>query len=119
LDTNGVLKISVPDCRNALRAAERSADFGELPADAIMPIHPLEHINCFEHATLVRFAQRAGLTLLRPSFLAIYDSSSGWLSPRRALKQFARPFYRHVYPKSTYAFFVRSGRLSLDGRGLG
>lgn len=107
LDAGGILKISVPDSRHALRTSARVKDFGALPHADIMGVHPLEHINSFEHDTLVRMAARAGLRVLKPSLRQLYNSSSGWLNPKRAVRQLLRPIYRHVYPKSTYAFFTR------------
>jgi 2-polyprenyl-3-methyl-5-hydroxy-6-metoxy-1,4-benzoquinol methylase len=107
LEAGGLLKISVPDSRHALRTAQRVKDFGALPHEDIMGVHPLEHINSFEHDTMVHMARRAGLRIVRPSLRQLYNSSSGWLSPKRAARQLLRPLYRHVYPKSTYAFFTR------------
>jgi SAM-dependent methyltransferase len=107
LDVGGILKISVPDSRHALRTSERVKDFGALPHEDIMGVHPLEHINSFEYDTMVRMAKRAGLRVVKPSVWRLYNSSSGWLNPKRALRQLLRPIYRHVYPKSTYAFFTR------------
>lgn len=107
LDAGGLLKISVPNSAHALRSAARVKNFAALPPEDIMAVRPLEHINCFEHETMVRTAQRAGLRLVKPSLWHLYNSSSGWLNPKRAARQLLRPVYRHVYPKSTYAFFTR------------
>lgn len=108
LDVGGILKISVPDSRRALAVAEKARGFDALPREAIMPVHPLEHINSFEHDTLARMAGRAGLRVVKPRLRQLYNSSSGWFNPKRAVRQLLRPIYRHVYPKSTYAFFTRA-----------
>jgi 2-polyprenyl-3-methyl-5-hydroxy-6-metoxy-1,4-benzoquinol methylase len=105
LATHGLLKIAVPDSRTALRRVSRAQDFGSLSAATVMPIQPLEHINCFEYRTLVRLAATAGLQPHRPSLRMIYNATSGWLHPRRAARLLIRPLYRHVYPKNTFVYF--------------
>jgi 2-polyprenyl-3-methyl-5-hydroxy-6-metoxy-1,4-benzoquinol methylase len=115
LEEKGLLKISVPDARTALRRVAHARTFGSLPAAAIMPIQPLEHINCFEYRTLVRLAADAGLRPMRPSLRLIYNASSGWLQPRQAARLLLRPLYRHVYPKSTFVYFMKdTGEVSND-----
>lgn len=108
LAEHGVLKISVPNARTALRRVSRATDFASLSAATIMPIQPLEHVNCFEYKTLVRLAAAAGLTPFRPSLRLIYNATSGWLHPHHAARLLVRPLYRHVYPKSTFVYFKRS-----------
>ncbi len=105
---NGIIKISVPNAAKAIRKAKHQKSLGSLSAKEIMPIAPLEHINCFEHATLVTMANSVGLRLLWPSLYGLYNSSLGWLEPKRALNLLIRPLYRHVYPKSTFLYFVRA-----------
>lgn len=111
LDEGGVLKISVPNCRSALRKLSKGRGFSSLSPDDIVQLEPLEHVNCFEHRSLVALARHAGLRLLQPRLRLIYNSSSGWLNPRRALHLALRPIYRHVFPKSTYLFFVKEERI--------
>lgn len=66
LESGGVIRISVPDGRGVEKSL---ADKDWKPSkDAL---HPLEHINCFTHKTLVRLARESGLSLVRnPSVLA-------------------------------------------------
>lgn len=60
----GVIRISVPDARRDLKNLGKP---GWKPAkDALQP---LEHINCFDHQTLVLMAKRAGLRVCRQPFL--------------------------------------------------
>ena len=108
LETGGLLKISVPDARRALRLAARSGRFESLPPALIVPLQPLEHINCFEFDSIARLAAVAGLKPLRPRLRLIYNATSGWLSPKRAARLLLRPIYRHVYPKSTFVYLVRT-----------
>jgi SAM-dependent methyltransferase len=108
LAPGGLLKVSVPDARIALQHLEKARSFSPLSAKDRVPVQPLEHVNCYEYATLVRMAERCGLKPVKPSLGKLYDSSSGWLHPKRAARQLLRPFYRHWYPRSTYAFFTRA-----------
>jgi 2-polyprenyl-3-methyl-5-hydroxy-6-metoxy-1,4-benzoquinol methylase len=108
LDGGGILKISVPDSRLALKGLERHRSFGALTRARAVPVAPLEHVNCFEHASLAAMARKAGLRPLRPSLRLLYNSSSGWLKPKRALKLAFRPIYRHWFPKSTFVYFVKN-----------
>jgi len=102
---DGLLRISVPNSRSALKTVQRKKSFAALTPDEIMPIHPLEHLNSFEPATLENFGRLAGLEPIRPSLRLLYNSTAGWLSPKAGLKALLRPLYRHVWPKSTIAYF--------------
>ena len=106
LETGGILKISVPDSRSALSSLEKHRSFGALSPSDLVPVAPLEHVNCFEYRSLVRLAKIAHLRPVRPSLRLLYNSASGWLSPKRALKAALRPVYRHWFPKSTFVYFV-------------
>jgi SAM-dependent methyltransferase len=107
LNAGGLIKISVPDSRYALRRLEKSGAFGSLAAKHKIPVQPLEHVNCFEFASLAALARQAGLRPLRPKLRLLYNSSSGWLSPKQAARLLLRPIYRHWFPKSTFVYFVR------------
>lgn len=109
LRPGGLLKISVPDCDRAIRKLRRAGAFAGLSDEDIMPIAPFEHINSFTHDSLVAVGREAGLAPLRPSLRALYNSSSGWMEPTAALKALARPLYRHVYPKTSFVYFVQPG----------
>jgi hypothetical protein len=106
LAVDGLVRIAVPNATTALKHVVRDGDFAKLTADDIMPIQPLEHINCFEFASLATLAQRAGLRVIRPKLRQLYNSSSGWLSLGNAVRLATRPVYRHVYPKSTIAYLT-------------
>jgi SAM-dependent methyltransferase len=116
LAEDGLLKISVPDARAAVRRISRGATFASLSPETIMPVQPLEHVNCFEYETLVRLAAAARLVPLRPRLRLIYNATSGWLHPMRAARLFVRPLYRHVYPKSTFVYFRHANRLREPGQ---
>jgi hypothetical protein len=102
------LRISVPNCRAALRALEKKPSFESLSTEDVRALHPLEHLNGFEATTLEQFGRGAGLEPIRPSLRLLYNGTSGWLQPKAAVKSLLRPLYRHVYPKSTVVYFRKS-----------
>lgn len=114
LGRGGLIKISVPDgsrVRSLISGLDRIDKFKQ---GILMPVHPLEHINCFRHQSLLRLARAAGLEPARPSLLKMYDAFSGWFSLRRAAKNLLRPIYRHIFPKSTFVYFTVSRHFEKD-----
>jgi hypothetical protein len=107
LRRGGMIKISVPDGRGALRMVAGLKSGKLFEPGGLMPIQPLEHINCFRAHSLDALAVKAGLKPIKPRLLQMYDASSGWFRPKQALKNIARPVYRHIYPRSTYAFYAK------------
>jgi hypothetical protein len=103
----GILKFSVPDSRAALRKLERGGTFESLSDYERMAVHPLEHINCFEHTSIVALARLVGLRPLTPSFRLLFDSATGWFSLRTAPRQALRAIYRHWYPKNTFVYLEK------------
>lgn len=62
LKPNGVLKISVPngwDIKDRLKTWNWSAPKDN--PDSLNPVAPLEHVNCFNHSSLIGFAKGSGL----------------------------------------------------------
>ncbi len=108
LAPNGILKISVPNARSAIRKLTAKKDIAQLSRHDFMTIAPLEHINAFEYSTLVALGNAAGLKLLKPGLIKLYNCCSGIFEARNAVRLFGRQFYRHVYPKSTFLYFTRS-----------
>lgn len=64
LNKNGCIRISVPDCRNIEIKLRKSP-----VVVAKNAIHPLEHMNCFTHQTLLRLGEMAGLQLISQPIL--------------------------------------------------
>lgn len=108
LRVGGIIKISVPSSNGSLRKLKRTQDFSSLSPDDIMPIAPLEHINSFNYKSLVALANTVGLKPLHPNLYKLYNSSSGWLDIKNTIRLVIRPLYRHVFPKSTFVYFVRA-----------
>lgn len=106
LEKNGILRVSVPDGRKmAARLAPLTPTMSVEPG-YLMPVQPLEHLNCFTHASLAAIGQSAGLRVVRPSLRKLYDSVAGWCSLKGAGRNLVRPLYRHIYPRSTIAYFA-------------
>lgn len=107
LRPGGLVKISVPNSAKSIRKLLGARDFSRLSDGDIMAIAPFEHINAFTCDSLDALGREAGLRLFRPSLRKLYNSSSGWMEPKGALRTLARPIYRHLYPKSTFVYFMR------------
>ena len=107
LHPTGMMLVSVPDSRRVLKNAARRK-FASLSHKEIVPIQPLEHVNCFEFKTVARLAKTAGLRVKTPNLSKIYHGSSGWLHLNRAARLAVRPIYRHLFPKSTFVFLARN-----------
>ena len=113
LHPGGILKISVPSQRGVEALLGRLA--AEPPSVAhkkIMPVLPLEHVNCFSREGLVRLGHRFGLKPVRPSLTRRYSfllqrGSMDFADPRRVAKELARPFYQWANPKNIYTWLRR------------
>jgi len=108
LEKDGILRVAVPDGRKMASRLSGLESSMSVEPGYLMPIQPLEHLNCFSHASLAAIGESAGLRLVRPSLRKLFDSVSGWCSLKGAARNLMRPVYRHVYPKSTIAFFART-----------
>lgn len=92
LKTGGIIRISVPNGRGIAREINKT---GWKPSKNA--IHPLEHINCFTHKSLVNFAESAGLELIRQPFM---------LGHRYGIKSYIKgllgKYYRQYFGTSLY-----------------
>jgi SAM-dependent methyltransferase len=103
----GVLKISVPSNRGLTATFDRL--IGGQPAvtrDEIMPLQPLEHVNCFTLRGLELMASRHGLKAAAPTYLQRFAFLPGVSPryPRTALKELVRPFYQWRNPANHYVW---------------
>ncbi len=108
VEPGGILRVAVPDGRRVPQFLKRLGAGAPVDPAAMMAVHPLEHINCFTHASLVELGRRCGLTPITPSLRRLYDAYAGWASPRGGLANLLRPLYRHVWPRSPTVYFTRS-----------
>ena len=106
LAPGGILKISVPS-PYGLAATFAALATGNQPIryDDIMPLQPLEHLNCFALFGLRALAKRTGLKFLRPpiapafAFLG-HRGALNLRDPGRAAKELARPLYQRLNPRN-------------------
>lgn len=108
LHDNGLIKVSVPDGRGIEKRLKRLPGMTSVHREYLMPVQPLEHLNCFDYASLVALGRAVGLVPVKPRLRQLYNGASGWFEPKQALKNLLRPLYRHVYPKSTFVHFTRA-----------
>lgn len=105
LKTGALIKISVPNGKNI----ERKLDVGDWMApkgskNSLNPVSPLEHINCFQHRTVVKMAELAGLRMFNFPFLQV-AASVPWDTPRNILKNLVDPFIANLW--GTYLFLQK------------
>jgi 2-polyprenyl-3-methyl-5-hydroxy-6-metoxy-1,4-benzoquinol methylase len=113
LAPGGILKISVPSGERAsetLNLLERGAS--QWTRDRLMPIHPLEHINCFRNQTIGALAARSGLREVRPGLTTRYafllrPGSLDVSRPRKLLKELARPVWQFRSRSNLYRWLQR------------
>lgn len=108
LAKDGIIKINVPNAKASLKKLAKGSDFGALSADQQMPIAPFEHINSFTYDSLVGLGKTLGLKPMRPRFYQLYNSASGLFQIKNLVRILARPVYRHVFPRSTFVYFVHA-----------
>lgn len=115
LAPGGVVKISVPSGERidglieSLRAGTYEGD-----RETIIPVQPLEHLNCFRRASVQAMAERAGLETVRPgpwhgyAFLRRLGTIHP-ARPKKALKELARPWYQYRNPANLYVWLRKRG----------
>jgi len=108
LAPGGLLKLSVPDGSGTAAVLE-GWDWTNAYArrDDIMPVHPLEHLNCFTPDSLHRFAQLCGLRREKVPLKIAYGYPGDWSTARAAAKSIVRPIKRFVMMRGCYALFSR------------
>lgn len=115
LAPGGLIKLSVPNGHGMRRRLRRLARSGEEAAwtergrASLVPVRPLEHLNCFDHRALGMLAAEAGLEPVTVPIALQLGCSAGWRSPREAAEALLRPFYRNWLRRGTYRFFRRHG----------
>ncbi len=108
LAPRGYVKISVPpgdSIKAVLSKWKWAAAISQ--QDKLMPVHPLEHINCFSRRSLDCLAARYELERAPISPWRAMAYSTGWHTPKSAVKNILRPIYRYVLKRGTYAVYRR------------
>lgn len=115
LAPGGIVKISVPSgerIEGLLETLNQGRYRGD--RDTIMPVQPLEHLNCFRRTSIRAMAERVGLEIVRPGpwhgYAFLRQSGTIRLSrPKKALKELVRPWYQYRNPANLY-IWLRSLR---------
>ena len=106
LKHNGLIKISVPngkDIRRRLRIGDWLAPKGS--KNSLNSVSPLEHINCFKQASIIRMADIVELELVKMPMPLQLANTTNWNGMKQIIKNLARPIYRNLFPGGTYLFF--------------
>jgi len=106
LKPDGLIKISVPNGRDIEQRLETMDwDATKGTSKSLNPVAPLEHINCFNHKSIVTMGEMCGLEEAK---LPIRDQlvfSTNWKPGVRFIKNLLRPFYQNLTNRSTRVFF--------------
>lgn len=108
----GILKISVPAGDGADRIIPdlRAGKPARMPD--IMPVQPLEHVNCFSKLSLEILASDLGLRIAFPSLPNRYAylrhrSAIAFGKPSKLLKEAVRPFYQFNNRRNLYRWLQK------------
>lgn len=110
LEPGGILKISVPNgmrVKKRLRIGDWLAPQGS--RHSLNDVFPLQHINAFNHASLITLGRRAGLTPVRMPTRLHYRYAPIWERPSRLLKRTVGLHYRALRSQTTLIWFRKNG----------
>jgi 2-polyprenyl-3-methyl-5-hydroxy-6-metoxy-1,4-benzoquinol methylase len=108
LKPGGVIKVSVPRQRDMDELVALLPRQGaQIAFEKIMPILPLEHVNCFTPTAVTVLGERSGLELVKPGLRHSYAflGTAGAIDPRKpkkAVKELVRPWYQWRSPSNLY-----------------
>jgi hypothetical protein len=108
LAIGGIIKVSVPS-HKGVTAGIAKLKRGVAQHKDIMPIWPLEHLNCFSREGVRKLAGRFGLEPFKPSarhrYAFLRDGKAG------SVKELIRPEYQWVAPRNIYLWLRKSCEL--------
>ncbi len=113
LSPGGILKISVPSPHGLDRQLDRlRPGQSKVSYEEILPLQPLEHVNCFSVKGLRALARQSGLKFTRPPIFRSYRTllRRGALDarlPKPAVKELARPIYRRLNPRNHHVWLLK------------
>ena len=93
LKPGGLLQVAVPNGNKTL-AHISSLDWSTAEHSQTMPVHPLEHINCFSHDSLAQLGNRSGLQELTPGIVTCLRYQFTLENSRSLARSLIRPFAR-------------------------
>jgi hypothetical protein len=99
----GVIKVSVPS-GEGLRTDRIEEYLEKTDAASLVPVSPLQHINCFRPRSITAIAGECGLAEVRPSLAQRYAFlPSAW---DKGLKELARPLVQYRMRSVLYAWLT-------------
>lgn len=108
LRPGGLVKVSVPEGRDiGQRMAKMDWQAPKGSADSLNAVAPLEHINCFNHDTIIKMGAAAGLVPVALPLGLRYRFQDGGGGLKGWLKKAVRPLYHHFGPKRTYVWLQK------------
>ena len=116
LRPGGILKVSVPSQLGVEQLIGRLAEGQDRVSHAeIMPVMPLEHLNCFTPQGLLALGSAAGLECVKPGPFHLYAflRHRGTLDPSRpvqAARELIRPWYQYWNPANLYIWLRKPSR---------
>lgn len=106
LKPKGLLRISVPDGHDIhARLAKTDWSAAKGTKDSLNLVSPLEHINCFNHDSLVRLATNANLQLTTIPLTTQIAHSTNWQLPKEAVKNIVNPLRQRWLHRGTNLLF--------------
>lgn len=106
LRPGGIVQISVPN-GNGMQKRVGSLNWTIQGHAASMPVHPLEHLNCFSYHALINLGERAGLRELEPNLGHVYRTQLAFDDLRALARSILRPIVRKII-KVPKVFFVKA-----------
>lgn len=106
LRPGGLMQIAVPN-GNGMLARVQSLSWTTTDCGATMPVHALEHLNCFSHAALVKLGERAGLCELRPRLGDAYRYQLTVEDVRSCARSLFRPLVRRYVQQVPKVIFQK------------
>lgn len=103
----GILKVSVPSGDRADRIVEALDAGADFELELVMPVQPLEHVNCFTSRSIQLLAAAAGLEVYRPPLAGRYTflrhaSAVPFTRPAKLVKELVRPIYQFHNRRNLY-----------------
>lgn len=108
LSPTGVIHISVPPGHKALHEAPKLSFHEKFDPPNIspsMPVHPLEHINCFTQKSLLIMAEMVGLRRIKIPIWK-WRVVPNPFKPKRSILGLLRPLHRNFSPNCTSLYFT-------------
>ncbi|MDP2867925.1 MAG: class I SAM-dependent methyltransferase [Methyloversatilis sp.] len=106
LRPNGILKLSVPDGAGIIDVLKDWNWSGAIQRkEQLMPVQPLEHINCFTAESLDRLAAQNGMARIALPLRIAYSYPADWFDLKSIVKGMLRPVKRNTLGRGCYALY--------------